>query len=192
MANLAQFLGGIMRAILALLLLAGISADALAQHHSHANGYAGMKAREIKALSSEQIGQLRDGKGMGLSLPAELNRYPGPMHALELRDALSLTRSQQNRISAIYDTMSATAKALGADIIAAEAKLDRIFAASSATWAEVSALLSEIAILNGQLRAVHILAHMENREALNQSQIERYDTERGYGSTAAAPPQHKH
>ena len=50
--------------------------------------YAGMQARPIKALSSEQIADLKAGRGMGLALTAELNGYPGPAHLLELADKL--------------------------------------------------------------------------------------------------------
>lgn len=56
------------------------AAPAFAQHagHHHAHppqpgGYAGMQTREIKALSPEQVADLREGRGMGASLPAELN-----------------------------------------------------------------------------------------------------------------------
>ncbi len=47
--------------------------------------YAEMKDRAIKALSEQQIADLKGGKGMGLALPAELNGYPGPMHVLRIR-----------------------------------------------------------------------------------------------------------
>ena len=51
-----------------------------------ATPYAGMQNRAIKALSDEQIAQLRAGKGMALALAAELNGYPGPLHALDLAE----------------------------------------------------------------------------------------------------------
>ena len=44
--------------------------------------YAGMQARPVKALSDQQIADLKAGRGMGLALPAELNGYPGPSHVL--------------------------------------------------------------------------------------------------------------
>lgn len=63
-----------MRNFVALLTLVAANA-ALAQHagHSHQpqpSGYAGMQTREIKALSPEQVADLREGHGMGASLPA--------------------------------------------------------------------------------------------------------------------------
>jgi hypothetical protein len=41
--------------------------------------YSGMQTRPIKALSEQQVGDLRAGRGMGLALAAELNGYPGPV-----------------------------------------------------------------------------------------------------------------
>jgi hypothetical protein len=38
----------------------------------------GMQSRPIKALSDQQVSDLRAGRGMGLALAAELNGYPGP------------------------------------------------------------------------------------------------------------------
>ncbi|WP_271518420.1 hypothetical protein [Bradyrhizobium sp. CCBAU 53380] len=38
--------------------------------------YAGMQSRGIKALSDQQISDLRAGRGMGLALAAELNAIP--------------------------------------------------------------------------------------------------------------------
>jgi hypothetical protein len=59
--------------------------------------YAGLEARSIKTLSDQQIGDLRAGRGMGLALAAELNGYPGPMHVLELADALGLSANSVRR-----------------------------------------------------------------------------------------------
>ncbi len=67
-----------------------------AQHHHHGKQhtttpYAGLQQRDIKALDEKQIADLKNGRGMGLALAAELNGYPGPMHVLELKDQLRLT-----------------------------------------------------------------------------------------------------
>ncbi|MCX7274130.1 MAG: hypothetical protein NTV19_13305 [Burkholderiales bacterium] len=54
----------------------------------------GVQARDIKSLSAQQMADLRAGTGMALALPAELNGYPGPSHALELADQLKLSPEQ--------------------------------------------------------------------------------------------------
>ena len=46
--------------------------------------YTGLQNRPIKALSDQQLDDLRNGRGMSLALPAELNGYPGPVHVIEL------------------------------------------------------------------------------------------------------------
>ena len=65
--------------------------------------YAGMQTRPIKALSDQQIADLRAGRGMGLALAAELNGYPGPSHVLELADRLELSTDQRARVQRLFD-----------------------------------------------------------------------------------------
>src|SRR5688572_7562486 len=114
-----------MRYLLVVVALA-LSGDlALAQSHQP---YGGLQTRSIKALSEQQLADLRAGRGMGLALPAELNGYPGPLHVVELADALALTQDQRNRIQALVRDMRTEAIALGERLIAEEAELDRQFA----------------------------------------------------------------
>ena len=40
--------------------------------------YAGQQARPIKALSDQQVADLKAGRGMGMALPAELQRLSRP------------------------------------------------------------------------------------------------------------------
>lgn len=69
--------------------------------------YAGMQARPIKALSDQQIADLKSGRGMGLALAAELNGYPGPLHLLELADQLALSEPQRTGIRQMFEAMKA-------------------------------------------------------------------------------------
>src|SRR5215216_2241767 len=62
-----------------------------------ASPYAGLQARPLKALSEAQIADLRAGRGMTLALAAELNGYPGPLHVIELADALATRNSAAMR-----------------------------------------------------------------------------------------------
>ena len=68
-----------------------------------------MQTRTIKALSDQQIADLKAGRGMGLALSAELNGYPGPIHVLELADQLGLSAEQKARIKDLFDSMKAEA-----------------------------------------------------------------------------------
>ena len=95
--------------------------------------YAGMETRSIKALSEQQIADLKAARGMGLALPAELNGYPGPIHALEFGDQLGLFAEQKARIKDLFDSMKAEAVPLGAKVLEQEAALDQQFANHSVT-----------------------------------------------------------
>src|ERR687892_2344181 len=97
-----------MKAWMALLVisLVGIAPAAWPQTHQP---YAGMQARPVKALSDQQIADLRAGRGMGLALAAELNGYPGPLHVLEHADALALTAEQRHRTRSLFEAMKAEA-----------------------------------------------------------------------------------
>ena len=72
--------------------------------------YAGLEVRPIKALSEQQTADLRAGRGMGLALAAELNGYPGPLHVLELADALGLSDQQRAKIQDLFAAMKAEAR----------------------------------------------------------------------------------
>ncbi len=145
-----------------------------------AQPYAGMEAREIKALSPEEIADLRAGRGMGLALPAELNRYPGPMHVLELADPLRLSPEQRRRMEALVEAMRAETRPLGEEVIAAEAALDRLFAAGRATPDTVTEASGAVGAARGSLRAAHLRYHLHAREALTPEQAGRHEELRGY------------
>src|SRR5260370_6392022 len=75
--------------------------------------YAGMQTRPIKALSDQQVADLKAGRGMGLALAAELNGYPGPSHVLELADQLGLSDAQRNTVRSLFEAMRAETIPIG-------------------------------------------------------------------------------
>ena len=93
--------------------------------------YAGMQTRSIKALSEQQIADLKAGRGMALS--AELNGYPCPVHVLELSEQLDLSPDQKARVQGLFDATKAEAVPLGAKLLEQEAALDQQFASHSIT-----------------------------------------------------------
>jgi Spy/CpxP family protein refolding chaperone len=147
-----------------------------------ASPYAGMERREVKALSEQQIDDLRAGRGMGLSLPAELNGYPGPAHVLELADALRLSDDQRAKAKELVQAMKAETIPIGERILSNEMALDRLFAEKRATRAEVDAAASGIASAQGELRAAHLHYHLAMSELLTPEQIMQYVELRGYHS----------
>ena len=82
--------------------------------HAQQQPYAGQDQRGIKSLSADEVKQYTSGAGMGYAKPAEPNRYPGPMHVLELADKLELTQQQLGQVQALMDAHKAEARAIGA------------------------------------------------------------------------------
>ena len=124
---------------------------------------------------------------MAIAKAAELNGYPGPMHALEHPAALALDAGQVAALKEIQARMAASAKPLGAAIVDAERALDRLFAERRIDRAALAEATAGIAKLQGELRAVHLAAHLETRAALSEEQVARYNALRGY--TGSAPAQ---
>src|SRR5262245_42530708 len=124
------------RGAVALLALIAFAPAALAQSQQP---YAGLEARPIKALSEQQIADLRAGRSMGLALAAELNGYPGPMHVLEMADALDLSGQQRTKMQELFAAMKTEAIPLGERLIAQEAELDKAFANKTITPASLAA-----------------------------------------------------
>jgi hypothetical protein len=150
--------------------------------------YAAETGRRIKALSESDISAYLAGRGMGLARAAELNRYPGPRHVLDLRAELALTAEQVATLQEQFRTMEAAAKSAGAELVAREAELDRLFADRRATPEQVHALTGEIGRLHGLVRAAHLNAHVATTAALTPEQISRYAALRGYEAAAASRP----
>lgn len=142
--------------------------------------YTGMEGRAIKALSEDQIAGYRAGEGMGFAMAAELNGYPGPKHVLELAEELELTPGQIEATRATFDAMHAAAVTLGERLVEAETRLDRLFARHTISNQTLEAVTSESARLQGELRAVHLRAHLEMVEILSPAQRHAYMTLRGY------------
>lgn len=163
----------------------------LAAQAQHQKPYAGQESRTIKALSEQETADLLAGRGMGLAKAAELNSYPGPLHALELRQQLGLDAKQVAALEDQKNRMSEAAIGLGQRLVAAEHELDRLFAERRIDPATLQAKAEEIGRMQGQLRAVHLATHLETRAVLTDAQVRRYDELRGYTS-AAAVQQHRH
>ena len=158
---------------------------ASAQSHQ---SYAGLQERPIKALSEQQIADLKAGRGMGLALAAELNGYPGPMHVLELADPLGLSAEQRAKIQQLFAAMKAEAVPLGEQLIAQESDLDKQFADKTMTPERLEASTNAIGVTTGALRRAHLKHHLSTLDVLTPAQAQRYAELRGY----KAQTQHPH
>lgn len=172
-----------------LLLAVALVASSAWGQHQHSSPYKELQSRDIKAMSAEQLADLREGRGMGASLPAELNGVPGPLHVLELQERLQVTTDQQEGLQRISAEMKASAQRLGQQVIAAEVELDQAFKSGTADENAIVAATERIAALNGELRAAHLVAHLKTRRLLTDQQVALYNEARGYtGATSG----HKH
>ena len=142
--------------------------------------YAGQEQRPVKALSSAEIDGLLSGKGMGLAKAAELNHYPGPKHVLQVEKNLELSQQQQFKTQQLYTAMKREAVRIGLLIVEEERRLDELFALTTVTDELLMSGLNKIAILRGELRYVHLKAHLQQKTILSSEQIRRYDQLRGY------------
>lgn len=175
-----------MKLAIAALLAALLTGPAIAQqqHHHHQQPapapYGGQHKRDIKALSDQQIADLRQGRGMGLAIAAELNGYPGPLHILELKDELQLTEEQHRQFQELFARMKSEAIRTGEILIARELELDGLFADRVITPEALNIMTGRIAETQGHLRAIHLKYHLTSAELLSDQQRQRYAQLRGY------------
>jgi len=157
---------------------------------SPSSSYAGQEQRAIKALSPQDVKMYLEGHGMGFAKAAELNHYPGPRHVLDLATELKLSHEQFTKTQQIYDKMHNDAVRLGELIVQKEKQLDSLYATQKISEAQLRAVVGEIAKLQGELRVVHLNAHLEMKKILTPVQTAKYDELRGYGKNTAQHEKH--
>ena len=177
-----------MRLLIATVAVAALTSSAISQQP-----YAGLQNSPIKTLSDQQVGDLSAGRGMGLALAAELNGYPGPIHAIELAERLSLSPDQVNKLKALFEAMKAETIPLGVTLISQERSLNDDFANRTVTVASLQAATQKIGATQAALRAAHLKYHLSTVEVLTSEQVARYNSLRGYkGDEASTHGRHQH
>jgi hypothetical protein len=156
-----------------------------------ASPYAGHESRDLKALTEAEVADYLEGKGMGFAKPAELNGYPGPMHVMEMADALQLSAAQREATRELLYRHKSEVKALGARLIEAERALERLFRERAASAESVAAATARAAELQGRIRGAHLLTHLEQARLLEPAQVKRYGELRGYAQRPDGQP-HRH
>ncbi len=149
-------------------------------HARHVSPYSHETDRAVKSLSAEDIDELRRGGGWGLARAAELNGMPGPLHLLEMKDEIELSAEQEAAIEGIFRKMKAAATDKGKEMIDAETELDQRFSNANIDAESLNKLVTEIARIRGELRLIHLSAHLETLPVLTGDQIARYNQLRGY------------
>lgn len=174
-----------------LLLAATLIATGNAANAQSSQPYAGLEQRPIKALSQQQIADLKAGRGMGLALAAELNGYPGPSHVLELGDRLDLTQDQRVQVQRLFDAMKQESVPLGNKLVEQERELDKLFSTRVVTSESLKAALVSISKTQALLRESHLKYHLSTAALLDQRQMQRYAELRGY-DRPDSPAGHEH
>lgn len=147
--------------------------------------YADHLDNEVRGLSTKEIEDLRNGAGMGFALAAEVNGWPGPLHALELADDLGLAGHQREELERLRAAMLAEAVPLGEAIVAAHGRLEAGFRSGSM---DTDRLMEDVATLEGlyaELRVVHLATHLAAQPLFTQHQLAEYDRLRGYSDDGA-------
>jgi hypothetical protein len=161
------------RLILAAVVL--MSASAFAQ-----SPYSGMQTRPIKALSEQQVSDLKTGRGMRVELAAELNGYPGPTHLLELADKLDLSAEQRSKLQELLVSMKQEALPLRARLLQQQSALEQAFADHTITPDGLKAAIAAIAATQGMLLEGNLKYHLSTAVFLTQKQMHRYAELREY------------
>jgi hypothetical protein len=81
---------------------------------------------------------------------------------------------------------------LGKMILHKEEELDNSFKKDEVDSNNLKTLVMEITRLRGELRLVHLLAHLEMKRVLSQGQIEKYDELQGYRARGPIDKYHHH
>ena len=171
--------------VLALLLTLGACASSSSVTQG-VSPYVGQETRSIKALSEQEIVSYLEGRGMGFAKPAELNGYPGPMHVLELADALALTAEQRTGTETLMQRHKAEVRALGKTLIGVEEEIEQLFATRGVNPALLRDVLAKSADLQRRIREAHLATHLTQSALLTQEQIASYSKLRGYDASGKA------
>lgn len=145
------------------------------------------------SLSHDEMHGLMMGQGMGLARAAEMQRYPGPKHVLDLADSLALSDRQRDTAERLMAEVQAEARPLGARIVESERRLSALFDGAEVDDDALEAAAHEVGRLRAELRLVHLRAHVAMDAVLSEAQAARYHAIR-HGATAdhdaSAPSSH--
>lgn len=128
----------------------------------------------LQAMPRRQFNNLLEGRGMGQARIADMSGYPGPMHVLEMAEALEISAEQREQTEQIMQRMRSTAQQRGRELIETERKLEALFDGGPVQPSAVDAALLEIANLQARVRAAHLHAHIEQARVMSDEQIAKY------------------
>ena len=170
--------------VLSFALAAALAGVALAQGPAHHGAHGAPGGTPHHALAQTCDGAfeetVRDGRGFG-TFVADQQGYPGPLHVLELKNRLGLSRDQEVKAEGLLAAMFAESRPKSARLLDAEAKLRRLFAGSRPDEAAVRAAVTEVEMARADVRLVHLMFHLKMRDALTDEQRRVYQVARWGG-----------
>src|SRR5262245_43281000 len=145
-----------------------------AQHARHGQHGGGQPHHLVAQRCIEEFqAVVADGRRFGMAVPADQNRYHGPMHILELKDRLKLTPDQEARareqLAAVRAELPKSRRLLDT-----ERRLEQLFADRTTTEDNVRAAVADIERAHTEVRLVHLLAHLRARDLLTEEQRRLY------------------
>ena len=171
--------------VLSFALAAGLAGVAFAQGPAHHGAPGGTPHHALAQTCDGAFEEnVRDGRGFGMAFVADQQGYPGPLHVLELKDRLGLSRDQEAKAEGLLAAMFAESRPKSARLLDAEAKLRRLFAGSRPDEAAVRTTVTEVEMARADVRLVHLMFHLKMREALTDEQVRIYREARWGGPSA--------
>jgi Spy/CpxP family protein refolding chaperone len=163
-------------------LAAGLAGVAFGQGSVHHGQHGAPGGTPHHALAETCNGafeeNVRDGRGFGMAFVADQQGYPGPLHVLELKDRLRLSRDQEVKAQALLAAMFAESRPKSARLLDAEVKLRRLFATGRPDEAAVRTAVTEVEMARADVRLVHLMFHLKMRDALTDEQRRIYQEAR--------------
>ena len=168
--------------VLSFTLAAGLAGVAFAQGSAHHGAPGGTPHHALAQTCDGAFEEnVRDGRGFGMAFVADQQGYPGPLHVLELKDRLRLSRDQEAKAQALLAVMFAESRPKSARLLNAEARLRQLFAAGRPDEAAVRTAVGEVETARADVRLVHLLFHVKMADALTDEQRRVYQEARWGG-----------
>ena len=159
-----------------ILLLVALALPMAAQH-DHQQHMKSQAAPQDMAQHHEFLQAEREaierGEGFGMALAADKNGYPGPKHVLDMKKELKLTPAQEAAMQKLMAQMKEKALSKGKDVLAAETRLEELFAQGKSED-ELREETYRVASLLAELRWVHLSAHLAAKKILTPEQVAAY------------------
>jgi hypothetical protein len=135
-----------------------------------------IKHSPLKTLSDVQYNALINGDDIdGMSLAAELNRYPLPDKVIKLKREINLSPVQVTKISALAKELHRKKLEMGLIIINNEKTIDSLFRTGKLDNGTLIFFANRYGLYQGELRNAILQACLATKYLLSQQQLNRFE-----------------